>query len=132
MRNQTIFSFGHSNRSLNEFINKLKEYKIEILVDARSIPQSRFCPHFNKNALLQSLESQGIKYLWKGKNIGGRGLNEKYDETIDELVSMTKAGSRICIICSEGDYHKCHRYTVLTPSFEAKGLKVEHIQYNPK
>jgi uncharacterized protein (DUF488 family) len=42
---------------------------------------------------------------------------------------MVKEGKKICVMCSESDPMKCHRYTILTPSFEAKGLKVEHILY---
>jgi hypothetical protein len=45
---------------------------------------------------------------------------------------MVKDGKRICVTCSESDYKKCHRYEMLTPSFEERGLKVEHISYDKK
>jgi len=129
MKKLTIFSFGHSNRTIWEFIGKLKSNRIDVLVDVRTIPISRYCPHFNQNALQGELSKQSIKYLWKGRNLGGRGINEGYEEAIDELTTMARQGMRVCVMCSENDYRKCHRYLTLTPSFEARGLKAIHIQY---
>lgn len=124
-----IFSIGHSSKSINTFLDKLKENKIEILVDVRSRPVSRFCPHFNKNALQDTLAKANIQYLYRGQNLGGISENVDYEKTIDELVSIAKNGSRIAVCCSEGSYLKCHRYTTLTPSFEDRGLSVTHIEY---
>lgn len=123
----TIADCGHSNRAYSEFLKILKDNKIEVLVDIRSFPRSRFCPHFNQKRLDQSLKEDGIEYLFKGNNLGGRGENENYEETIDELVEMVKAGKQVCVMCSEKDFKQCHRYTMLQPSFEDKGLIVKHI-----
>lgn len=125
-----IWSIGHSNVSLDIFLDKLKENKIEVLVDVRTIPLSRFCQHFNKNALQQALVKETINYLFRGQNLGGKGVNVGYEEAIDELVTLVKQGTRVCIMCSEKDYKKCHRYTVLTPSLEERGLLVIHILYD--
>lgn len=122
-----IFDVGHSNRAYSEFLKILKDNKIEVLVDIRTFPRSRFCPHFNQKRLDQSLKEDGIGYLFKGNNLGGRGENANYEETIDELVEMVKAGKQVCVMCSEKDYKQCHRYTILQPSFEDKGLIVKHI-----
>lgn len=124
-----VWSIGHSNRAFSEFLQKLKENKIEILVDVRTYPRSRFCPHFNKNSLIEKLSEAGITYLLKGKNLGGRGENIAYEETIGELAQVAEQGKRICIMCSEGDYRKCHRHQVLEPSFREKNVTVEHIEY---
>jgi len=126
---KTIYSFGHSSKPLATFLNKLADYKIEVVVDVRTFPTSRYLPYFNKNALHSELAKRAIKYLWKGKNLGGRGVNVRYEETIDELSEMAKNGTRVCVMCSEGEYKKCHRYLVLTPSFEERGLSVTHIEY---
>ena len=128
-RASKIYTIGHSNKSFATFLDTLKRHKIEVLVDVRSFPQSRFCPHFNLNALQSELPTRTIKYLYRGKNLGGRGVNEGYDDAIKELATMAKKGTRVCVMCSEGDYHKCHRLTTLTPSFEERGLEVSHIEY---
>lgn len=130
MKSKTyIFSIGHSNVSIGIFIKKLKEYKIKVLVDVRTIPLSRYCPHFNEKPLRATLAKETINYLFRGANLGGRAVNVQFEETINELVELAKSGKRVCVMCSEKDYQKCHRHTVLTPLFEKQGLLVIHIQY---
>lgn len=126
---KTIFTFGHSNKPLAIFLNKLADHKIQVLVDVRSIPLSRYCPYFNATPLGKALADKNIQYQWRGKNLGGRGTNVRYEETIDELAELAKNGTRICVMCSEGSYKKCHRYQTLTPSFKERGLSVAHIEY---
>src|SRR3989339_287429 len=105
---RVIFTLGHSSQSLFEFIEKLQENNVEVLVDVRSHPQSRFCPHYNRKALSEELAKVGITYLFKGKNLGGKEENIDYEQTVDELVAMVKEGRVICVACSEADYKKCH------------------------
>lgn len=125
-----IWSLGHGAKPLNVFLKKLKEYKIDLVIDARSYPVSRFHSHYNKMPLQRALAKETIKYLWRGTSIGGRAENVGYEQTIDELVGLAKLGTRVCIICSESRYQNCHRYTVLAPSFEQRGVLVFHIEYN--
>lgn len=124
-----IFTIGHSNVPLATFLKKLKEHKIEVLVDVRTIPLSRFSPHFNKMPLQRALATETIKYLFKGANLGGRAVNVGYEEAIKELTELVQQGKRVCVMCSEKYFNKCHRFTVLTPSFEERGLLVVHIEY---
>lgn len=83
---KTIFTIGHSSKSLTEFLEKLQENNIDMLVDVRTFPRSRFYPHFNEKLLSQALLNENITYLFKGNNLGGKGENINYDEAIDELV----------------------------------------------
>lgn len=126
----TIFTLGHSNRAISEFLQKLKDNEIDTLVDIRTFPKSRFCPWFNQNALADALNDVNVTYLFKGNNLGGKGENIGYEEAIDDLVDMAKQGRRVCVMCSEGKYIECHRHSMLEPSFQAKGVLVEHIEYN--
>ena len=128
----TIYTIGHSNWPLEIFISKLIDNSIEVLIDVRTIPLSRYCPHFNKSALQDALAKQTIKYLWMGQNLGGRGVNVGFDDAIDELSAMVKRDIKVCVMCSEGDYKKCHRYISLTPAFKEHELLVTHIQYDNK
>jgi len=65
-----IFTIGHSNRSIEEFLRLLSLYKIKILVDVRRWPMSNKFPHFNSENLSRSLSSIGLKYIWM-ENLGG-------------------------------------------------------------
>lgn len=123
------FSLGHSNRVFSTFLQKLQENRIELVVDVRSYPRSRFSPQFNRKAMEQELANNGIKYSFKGNNLGGLDENIDYEKTVDELADMSR-DLNICLVCSEGKYQDCHRYTMLTPSFEERGVKITHIEYD--
>jgi len=129
---KTILSIGHSNVPLDTFLGLLKKHHVDVLADVRTIPLSRFCPHFNEKALGSALVERDIQYLYRGKNLGGRGVNVGYEDAIEELVGLAKKGARVAVMCSEGDYRKCHRYTTLTPSFQERGMRVVHIEYEKK
>lgn len=127
----TIYTIGHSNLPISDFIKKLKDNKIKLLVDIRTKPYSRYNPQFNKNTLCQNLIENAIAYSWKGANLGGLGDNVYYQETIDELI-INSVVVKLAIMCSEADYKKCHRYSMITPDLEAKEVKVIHILPNVK
>lgn len=123
-----IFSIGHSNRPISEFIERLKANNITMLVDVRTKPYSRYCPWFNKSSLASFLAAQGIVYAYHGHNLGGLGENVDYDKTLDELVVLSEF-ERIAIMCSEADFNKCHRYTMIEPDLINRGVELEHIRY---
>lgn len=123
-----VYTIGHSNKSLQIFRTRLEQHGIQRLVDIRTRPYSRFYPWFNKNSLDESLESYGIVYDFRGNNLGGLGENINYDETIDEIVELTKI-QRTAIMCSEADFKKCHRHTMIEPDLIKRGVEVEHISY---
>src|SRR5262249_10255425 len=66
-----LYSVGHSNHSLEFFLDLLRSAQVEVLVDVRSHPYSRYVPQFNMEALRQSLSSAGTGYLFLGKELGG-------------------------------------------------------------
>lgn len=123
-----IFTVGHSNVPKEKLLERLQSFSINRLVDVRTKPYSRYCPQYNKPALSEYLELNGITYDFRGENLGGLGENIDYYENIRDLAGKAKT-ERVAVMCSEKDYHKCHRYLMLTPDFERAGLEVEHIRY---
>ena len=67
----TIYTIGHSTRTLEELVAALKGHGITTLVDIRAFPMSRRLPHFNRESLELELPKAGIAYLWM-KELGGR------------------------------------------------------------
>jgi uncharacterized protein (DUF488 family) len=122
---------------MSEFIDKLKEYRIGLVVDVRSRPFSRYHPHFCRKNLETTLPSHDIGYLFRGANLGGMEENVGYELAIKEVLELSQS-VRLALMCSEGDFTQCHRYTMLTPDLEALGVNVEHIAWpvrskqNPK
>jgi len=67
----TIYTIGHSTRTLEELVTALQAHGVGALVDIRSFPMSRRLPHFNRESLEVELPRHGIRYVWM-KELGGR------------------------------------------------------------
>ena len=67
----TIFTIGHSTRTLAEFVALLRQVDVTRLVDVRSLPWSRMTPQFNTDTLPGALAAEGIGYRHLGA-LGGR------------------------------------------------------------
>jgi uncharacterized protein (DUF488 family) len=59
---KTIWTIGHSTRSIDELLTILASADIRLLADVRRFPGSRRYPHFNQEALTESLAQQAIAY----------------------------------------------------------------------
>ena len=71
-----LYTIGHSNRSMEEFLELLKEHEILEVVDIRSLPGSNKYPHFNSENLANVLAENGLKYFWLPK-LGGLRRSRK-------------------------------------------------------
>jgi len=74
----TLYTIGHSTRTLDELIEALQPQSIQTLVDIRSFPMSRRLPHFNRESLEKALPEHGIRCLWM-KELGGRRKSIRED-----------------------------------------------------
>ncbi|MEW6608698.1 MAG: DUF488 domain-containing protein [bacterium] len=139
-----IFSIGHSNHSLENFIKLLQLHQIQILVDVRTSPYCKYATWFNKNELAPIIEKNNMEYLYLGKGLGGYPSNseyitatgktdykkyaqsEEYLNTLQFLVEET-VGKRAAIMCAEADPRQCHRHLLITKSLLEKEIDVIHI-----
>ena len=122
-----MWSIGHSNVQLEQFISLLSTADIQTIIDVRTKPRSRFW-WFNGSALAGSLEAIGVRYEHQ-PSIGGFARGDDYANVLDSLASRAESGERLAIMCSEGRPEQCHRGTELAPELEARGVKVEHLLY---
>lgn len=127
-----IWTIGHSNRSLETFLNLLNEHEIQVLADVRRFPTSKL-EHFKREALEKWLPKQGIEYVWLGEELGGyrRGGYKKHMRTklfregIKKLLEIAR-NKRTCIMCMEVNPKYCHR-RFISAHLERKGVRVIHI-----
>ncbi|MCS7115248.1 MAG: DUF488 domain-containing protein [Nitrososphaerota archaeon] len=128
----TVWTIGHSNRSLENFLELLKGHEIQVLADVRSFPTSKI-EHFKKEELEKRLPEHGIEYLWLGRELGGyrRGGYKAHMKTrlfkggIQKLLEIASL-KRTCIMCMELNPKYCHR-RFISAHLEKKGVKVVHI-----
>jgi uncharacterized protein (DUF488 family) len=144
----TLYTIGHSTRTLDELIAALQAHEIRTLVDIRSIPMSRRLPHFNRESLETALPEAGIRYFWM-KELGGRRkkirddsphiairsdsfrnyadymLTEEFRHGIGQLLELADEG-RTAYMCAERVYFHCHRMMV-SDWLVAHGHEVLHI-----
>ncbi len=144
----TLFTIGHSTRSLDELVEALQAHSIQTLVDIRSFPMSRRLPHFNRESLEKTLPAAGIQYVWM-KELGGRRkklledsptvalrndsfrnyadymLMPEFERAIADLIKLGEQ-SRTAYMCAERVYFQCHRMLV-SDWLVAHGHEVLHI-----
>jgi len=146
----TVFTIGHSTRTVDELIELLKRANVDLLVDVRSIPRSRTNPQFNTDALPAPLAVAGIGYQHAAA-LGGRRHRRKGDPPspngfwqnaafrsyadyamgpefragLDELEAVRKT-HRCAIMCSEAVWWRCHR-RIIADYLLAEHVPVAHI-----
>lgn len=142
-----IWTLGHSNRTLEEFIELLAANNIQAIADVRRFPGSRKNPQFGQEALQQSLSEVGIEYaafpelggrrtprpdshntVWR--NDAFRGYAD-YMETEDfrlgiERLLQLATGARTAVMCAESVWWRCHR-SMIADYLKAKDFEVSHI-----
>lgn len=143
----TVYTIGHSTRSLEDFVALLHREGIRALVDVRAFPASRRYPHFNQDALAAALASHDVAYRHEPA-LGGRRRprpdspngawrNESFRAYADhmgtapfrEAITSLIAGAaevRTTIMCAEAVPWRCHR-SLIADALVARGCEVHHV-----
>lgn len=110
-----IYTLGHSTRSLEEFLDILKNFQVELIIDIRRFPSSKKFPHFNKESLETELTKNEIQYLHFPELGGFRkegylafSPTQEFSQAIKKLLEIID-DKTATIICSEFKWWKCHR-----------------------
>jgi uncharacterized protein (DUF488 family) len=147
MTNSTmaIHTIGHSNHSFPRFLSLLQARQVDVLVDARSQPASRFSPHFSRKRLEAALAEAGIRYVFSGAELGGRPKSpDCYDESgkvdygrveqqefyqrgIQQLLGLLPQ-HRVCLLCAEENPMTCHRRLLVARTLLRHGVQVHHLR----
>jgi len=147
---QTIYTIGHSSRTIDDLVALLRQVDVDLLVDVRSFPRSRAMPQFNVDTLPALLAAEGIGYLHL-RQLGGRrhcakgappskntlwrvaafrnyadyAETDAFQSALDELLSLA-SDHRCAIMCAEAVWWRCHR-RIISDYLLARGVLVEHI-----
>ena len=157
MNKRLLFSVGHSNQSIEEFLQLLESQRIDCILDVRSIPYSKYTPHFNEETLKPWLNKHEILYVPFGKHFGARrsdclketefvkkGVQEIKPQVnfeigvttpdfltgVERLNKALEQNRRVSLMCSEADPLGCHRFSFISRYFYDLGWDVRHIMRN--
>ena len=142
-----VLTVGHSNHEERPFIELLRGAGVELLVDVRANPRSRY-EHFNRSALAGSLQAAGIGYEPMGESLGGRRTpspgspntawsDDAFRGYADHMASeefatgvcrlLELADRRVAVMCSESLWWRCHRRLLADHLVLVEGVPVEHL-----
>jgi uncharacterized protein (DUF488 family) len=145
-----MYTIGHSTRSAQEVIALLREAGVDLLVDVRTVPRSRFNPQFNADVFPKTLEAAGIGYrhfaalgglrhrpkgappspngLWQSEAFqayADYALTPPFHAALAELRGLAQE-HRPAIMCAEAVWWRCH-CRIVTDYLLAAGDEVRHI-----
>jgi uncharacterized protein (DUF488 family) len=144
----TIWTIGHSTRSIEDFLAVLAANEIETVVDVRRFPGSRRLPQFGASALATALAAHDVDYRWI-EALGGRrrpdpeSPNDAWDHpafrayadhlATDEFAAglfeleTVAGGTRTTVMCAELLWWRCHR-RLIADALTSIGYEVRHIR----
>ena len=141
----TVYTIGHSAHTWEEFAGLLAGHQVNVIVDARSAPYSRFAPQFDREVMQRKLTESGIKYIFLGAELGGRPTDPAYyDKNGHVLYGRMKsdpafmkgierlergiAPFRVALLCGEEDPAHCHRRLLVGRVLAEHGHELLHIR----
>jgi hypothetical protein len=138
-----LYTIGHSNHTIEDFIALLKRYGVTCIADVRSAPYSRHSPQFNRESLALVLQNANIEYMYLGKELGARrvdGYSHDTDRLSFEQIAKTgefKTGlqrliaatseHRVALMCAEKEPLECHRSILICRHLKGHNLCIRHI-----
>jgi uncharacterized protein (DUF488 family) len=147
MSSETIWTIGHSTRTLEEFNDLLLMNRIVNVVDVRSYPGSRKYPHFNQAELAAALGVMGVSYhhhpglggrrrslphslntAWRNKSFRAYADYMESDDFLTGVKDLLERASekRTAIMCAEAVWWRCHR-SLISDYLKVNGIEVIHI-----
>jgi uncharacterized protein (DUF488 family) len=140
-----LFTIGHSNLEIADFLAVLAAQGLRTLCDVRSRPASFRFPQFNREPLESALASAGIRYEFFGETLGGRPADPRVyreDGLVDyaarrrapdfveglERALVLSGTSVTALMCAEEDPLQCHRFLMICPALLDRGVTPVHIR----
>lgn len=146
-RMRSVYTVGHSTRTIDELVALLAEHGITVLVDVRRFPGSRRHPQFSRDSLERSLLAHGIRYVhapdlggrraprpdspntaWRNSGFRGYADYMQTPEFAAALAALEELAARetVAILCAEAVPWRCHR-RMIADALAAHGVPVMHI-----
>lgn len=140
-----VYTIGHSNYTMDEFVERLKVYEIDYVVDIRGTPYSKYNVQYNKDCIAGFLKPYGLGYIYMGREFAAQRTNkllyteegyadfEKVKDDpdflrgIERLRQGVKKGYRIVLMGAKQDPVECHRLILVGRVLVQYGFEIRHI-----
>ena len=132
----TIYTIGHSSHTIEYFLNLLINHSINAIVDIRSVPFSKYVPHFNKDTIKEILYQNKTNYIYMGDELGIVQKDKDYTKILtsnqfNRGINRIRLGIEknycIAIMCTEKDPVDCHRSLLPSKVLHDNGINILHI-----
>jgi uncharacterized protein (DUF488 family) len=141
----SFFTIGHSNHDFEAWLALVRRHQIQVVVDTRSSPYSKYVPQFDRELVQRSLEHAGVRYLFLGDDLGGRPANPAYydgsghvlysrlrdDAHFQAAIARLESGMErfsVALLCGEEDPAHCHRRLLIGRVLSERGHTMLHIR----
>ena len=144
----TIYTVGHSNRTIEEFVELLTTHGIKRILDIRAIPYSGYNPQFNRESITAPLQRVGIAYVHnevlagpppdretmaratrcsdRSVNYGRHVESELFERALTNLLSSDFFTLPTALMCGEKRPDHCHR-RVTADAITSAGHNILHL-----
>ena len=140
---KALYTVGHSNQGFQDLLCLLKKHDITAIADVRSHPFSKMNPQFNREVIAKDLRTQGIAYVFLGKELGARSEdpacyeNGKVQYSLLAKTGLFRVGVkrvlkgmekyRVALMCAENEPIVCHRAILVARQISLLGVDIDHI-----
>ncbi len=130
-----VYTIGYGDRKFDDFVELLKRFGIELIIDIRRFPTSKW-PEFVKENLQRALSAKGISYVHIRELGGYRGgyraytRTQEFKQALRELMELTREKPS-AIMCVESSPSACHRRFIAS-ELKRRRWKIMHIVGNGK
>ena len=141
----SLFTIGHSNLEMDEFLAALRLHAVTVLADVRSAPRSSRFPQFSRENLEPAVREAGVSYQFLGEELGGRPADAKlynaaglvdyrarrrcrdFQWGIERVIEVAER-EPLALLCAEEDPLTCHRFLMIAPELVLRGVFPRHIR----
>lgn len=147
MRRNFVLTIGHSTRPIGDFVHLLKSHGVQRVIDVRTLPRSRFNPHFDISRLPALLQAAQIHYThlpglgglrrpqrdspnvgWRNKSFRGYAdymQSTDFKRSLERCLELASV-ERVAIMCAEAVPWRCHR-SLIADAMLARGVDALEI-----
>jgi uncharacterized protein (DUF488 family) len=147
MGRPSIFTIGHSTRAIEDFIHLLKSHGVQRVIDVRTLPRSRFNPHYDIARLPALLHDAHLNYThlpglggrrhahadsvnagWRNKSFRGYADHMQttdFKHGLAQCIALASA-ERVVLMCAEAVPWRCHR-SLIADALVVRGIDALEI-----